>query len=106
MLLFATRAESSADFHLRLVGPQIGVNDDPPIGASVPAFAGYLCAHEHIKQGIYSFTAERGEARTRRSVLSIEMDNSNAEELILRVGGPAVLMTEARLRIADAGVPC
>lgn len=100
ILLFSTHAESASNFHGRLVGPQIGVNEDPPIASSLPAFAGYLCAHEHIKQGIYTFTIERGETKTRQSVLTVEMDNRNTGELTLRVGGPAVMVSEGKMHLA------
>jgi trans-2,3-dihydro-3-hydroxyanthranilate isomerase len=28
----------------RLVGPNIGLHDDPPVGTAMPAFAAYLCS--------------------------------------------------------------
>lgn len=98
MLLFATQAaDRSANFHARLVGPEIGVNEDPPIGSSIPAFAGQLCAHDHVRPGTHTFAAERGTRETRLSVLHVEMENKGREELGVRVGGPAVLVSRGTL---------
>jgi len=98
MLLFSKRtAVRGADFHARLVGPSIGVNDDPPIGSAIPTFAAYLCAHEHVRSGTHAFTCERGTPATRVSVLDVEMQNEGREELGVRVGGPAVRVSSGRL---------
>jgi trans-2,3-dihydro-3-hydroxyanthranilate isomerase len=91
VLLFSTQTGGSgADFHLRLVGPSIGVDQDPPVGAAIPAFAAYLSSHEHIKKGTYSFIVERGSRETRQSLLHVELDNRPGAALTLRVGGSAV----------------
>jgi trans-2,3-dihydro-3-hydroxyanthranilate isomerase len=96
--LFSQHTETpGSDFHLRLLGPQIGVNDNPPIGSAIPAFAAYLCSHPHIKKGTYSFVAERGLKQQRQSLLNIELDNKPGDELTLRVGGSAVLVCEGKL---------
>ena len=100
ILLFATYSETpGSDFHARLVGPHIGLDEDPPIGTAMPAFAGYLCAHPHIRTGTYSFTADRGEAKTRSSVLMVEMDNKRTEDLTVRVGGSAVLVSKGVMSV-------
>ncbi len=88
---------SSSDFRGRLMGPAIGPQEDPPIGSSMPAFAAYLCAHDHIAQGTHSFAIERGTRDTRLSVLHVEMDHRGAAELDLRVGGPAVLVSHGQI---------
>jgi trans-2,3-dihydro-3-hydroxyanthranilate isomerase len=98
MLLFSLQtAHTGADFHGRLVGPDVGINDDPPIGSAIPAFASYLCAHDHVREGTYSFTAERGTPQSRLSLLHVEMDHKNQEELSVRVGGPAVMISQGKL---------
>jgi len=94
ILLFTTQTDTpQSNFHARLVGPNIGINDDPPIGSAMPAFTGYLCAHEHIRQGTHAFVIDRGLASTRKSILNIEMDNRQEDTLTLRVGGPAVMVS-------------
>ncbi len=103
ILLFSTQSRmASSDFHARLVGPHIAVNEDPPIGSAMPAFAHYLCAQPQVKPGTYTYTVDRGEATSRQSVLRVEMDNKKQEELTLRVGGPAVLVSEGRIDLPAA----
>lgn len=103
VLVFApVGSGSKSDFCGRLMGPGIGPNEDPPIGSSMPAFAAYLCAHEHIAIGTHAFTIERGTADTRLSVLHVEMDHAGKAELDLRVGGPAVLVSQGRMCAPEA----
>lgn len=91
----------TTDFHGRLLGPNIGVNEDPPIGSVMPAFTGYLCSHEHIRKGTYIFSIDRGDEKGRRSVLNLEMDNKQKAELTIRVGGGAVMVSEGKMRVPD-----
>lgn len=98
ILLFATKSDiPEANFQARLLGPQIGVDEDPPIASAMPAFAGYLSAHEHVKQGTHSFTIDRGTTRTRKSILSIGLVRQAGKENRIRVGGPAVIDGEGSL---------
>lgn len=100
ILLFSTHTLIEAsDFHARLVGPRIGVTEDPPIGSCMPAFAHYFCAQPQFKKGTYTYTLDRGEPTTRQSVLGVEMDHKGTEELTTRVGGPAVMVSEGRIRV-------
>lgn len=102
ILLFSTQTlQPSSDFHARLVGPQMGIHDDPPIGSSLPAFAHYLCTQPHIKKGTYTFTIDRGQAETRQSVLNMEMVNQQTGELDIRVGGQAVMISEGEITLPD-----
>ncbi len=102
ILLFSTQSPmAGSDFHARLVGPQIAVNEDPPVGSAMPAFAHYLCAQPQIKPGTYTYTVDRGEPTTRQSVLRVEMVHRKTEELTLRVGGPAILVSEGRIDLPD-----
>jgi trans-2,3-dihydro-3-hydroxyanthranilate isomerase len=64
ILLFSNQtANSAAKFHARLVGPRIGVGEDPPIGSSIPAFTSYLCAQSNARRGSYRFAVDRGTRR-------------------------------------------
>ncbi len=67
----------------------------------MPAFTGYLCDHDHIKEGTHTFVIDRGFATTRKSVLNIEMDNNKNEPLKVRVGGPAVMVGEGIMTIPN-----
>lgn len=102
ILLVATDAEDSgADFYARLVGPEIGVHEDPPVGAALPALSAWLCYHDHIRLGTYPFAVERGSRETRHSLLQVEMDNQRKEVLQLRIGGRARLVCEGRMTLPD-----
>ena len=101
ILLFSNNTDPTvADFHMRLFGPDIAGHEDPPVGATIPAFANYLCAHPHIQLGTHVFAVERGHAESRQSIINVEMDNRRTQDLTVRVGGKAVLMSESSLVVA------
>lgn len=101
ILLFSAKTSTNdSNFHARLVGPSIGFNEDPPIGSAMPVFAAYLASHEHIREGTYSFTIDRGSEKTRRSVLQVEMDKRAGRPLTVRLGGHCVLISKNELLIA------
>jgi trans-2,3-dihydro-3-hydroxyanthranilate isomerase len=79
------------------------VNEDPPIGSAMPAFAHYLCAQPQVKPGTYTYSVDRGEATTRQSILRVEMDKKKTEELTVRVGGLAVIVSTGRIDLPDVG---
>ncbi len=100
ILLFAPHTpHQDSDFHARLLGPRIGLHDDPPVGSAVPALCAYLCSFEHTQKGTHVFTLDRGEEKSRRSVIYIEMDNKREELLTIRVGGQAVISAEGMMHI-------
>jgi trans-2,3-dihydro-3-hydroxyanthranilate isomerase len=81
IVLFAPKSPfPDADFNVRLLGPHIGIYDDPPIGTAMPAFASYLCSFEHTQKGTHVFAVDRGDANSRRSVIKLEMDNKVQEQ--------------------------
>ncbi|MDD5265536.1 MAG: PhzF family phenazine biosynthesis protein [Methylococcales bacterium] len=102
ILLFAPKTPfADSDFNARLLGPRIGIHEDPPIGNAMPAFASYLCSFEHTRKGTHTFAVDRGDAHSRRSVLNLEMDNKGLEQLALRVGGEAVMVAGGMMTIPD-----
>lgn len=86
------------DFNVRLVGPKIGVNEDPPVGSAMPAFTSYLCSHDHIREGTYTFRVDRGDKQNRRSVLDVEMDKKDQQLQTLRIGGAAVMVAQGSIK--------
>ncbi|PCJ15286.1 MAG: hypothetical protein COB04_13470 [Gammaproteobacteria bacterium] len=97
LLLFSKSTYTSkANFHLRLLGPTIG-DEDPPVGSALTAFSSYLASFHSLRQGTYTFAVERGTPDTRLSLLQVEMDNKENQTIVLRIGGPAVLMTQSTL---------
>lgn len=100
IMLFAPKSPfADADFNVRLLGPHIGMHEDPPVGSAMPAFCAYLCAFEHTQKGTHAFAVDRGQAGTRRSVLNMEMDNKREELLSVRIGGQAVIVAEGSLSL-------
>jgi len=100
ILLFANNTdENPADFHARLLGPAIAHNEDPPIGGAIAAFANHICDHPHIQAGTHIFAIQRGANDARKSMFYVEMDNQQSKDLTIRVGGHAVLMSEATINV-------
>lgn len=100
IMLFSPKTPNpDSDFHVRLLGPNIAINADPPVGTAMPAFATYLCSFEHTRPGTYTFSVDRGELTTRRSLLRLEMDHKASEKLTLRVGGAAVLFAQGTINL-------
>ncbi|MBT3812010.1 MAG: PhzF family phenazine biosynthesis protein [Gammaproteobacteria bacterium] len=100
ILLFSPKTPfKDANFNARLLGPNISVNDDPPVGSAMPAFASYLCSFDFTQQGTHTFTVDRGDDKNRRSVLNIEMDHKAQSGLALRIGGEAVMVAEGKMHI-------
>ena len=103
ILLVSTECEDNeANFHARLVGPAIGVSEDPPVGSALAALACWLCEHDHIRQGTYPFGVERGSRLTRHSLLHVEMDNLGREQLPLRVSGNAAVVCRGSILLPTA----
>lgn len=102
LLLFCRQTESpEANFHARLIGPDIDAREDPPVGAALPAFAAYLAAQPGLRAGTHTFTVERGFDATRKSLLHAEFDKRGGGGLTLRVGGQAVQVTRGTLSLPD-----
>jgi len=95
-----TPAQDS-DFAVRLLGPNIGVHEDPPVGSAIPTLAAFLCSFDHMQKGTYTFAVERGDEKVRRSVLNMEMDHRGEDTLTIRVGGQAVKAAEGTLFIPE-----
>lgn len=102
IMLLTTQTDSSrSNFHVRLLGPNIGIKEDPPVGSAMPAFSAYLCAQAHIKHGTHVFVVDRGAPTSRKSVLNVEMDHKGEETLTVRIGGPAVSVAEGTIEVPD-----
>jgi trans-2,3-dihydro-3-hydroxyanthranilate isomerase len=100
ILLFAPKSPfPDADFNARLLGPRIGLYEDPPIGSAMPAFCAYLCSFEQTRKGTHSFAVDRGDATNRRSIINLEMDNKQEANLTVRIGGEAILAAKGEIYV-------
>jgi len=100
ILLFTGKSDvASSDFHARLLGPQLAPDADPPIASALPAFVGYLAELEELREGTYAFSVDRGTVGTRKSLLNVELVHQSGRENEVRVGGPAVLVAEGKIKI-------
>ncbi len=100
ILLFAPKSPfQDADFNARLLGPRIGLYEDPPIGSAMPAFCAYLCSFDHTRKGTHTFAVDRGDANNRRSVINLEMDNKQEASLTVRIGGQAILAAKGEIYV-------
>jgi len=100
IMLFSAKTNSSdSNFHVRLVGPNIGLHEDPPVGSAMPVFAAYIASHEEVREGTYSFAIDRGLPGKRRSLLQIEMDKHVGRPITLRVGGNSILVSKNELLV-------
>ncbi|MEN9577576.1 MAG: hypothetical protein RJA70_585 [Pseudomonadota bacterium] len=97
VMLFSVETESAdSGYHCRLVGPNIGVHEDPPIGSAIAAFAGYLCESRGPE---HAFVAERGAESHRRSLLRVRAEKQAERTVALRVGGTAVLVCDGHIHL-------
>ncbi|MCF6251665.1 MAG: PhzF family phenazine biosynthesis protein [Methylococcaceae bacterium] len=90
-----------SEFAVRLLGPNIGVHQDPPVGSTMASFAAYLCSFDFMREGTYTYAVERGDEKVRRSVLNLEMDHKGEDKLTIRVGGEAVVVADATMYIPE-----
>ena len=97
VLVYCSETENAeADFHLRLLGADRSTQDDPPVGAAVPAFAAFLA--EKLAAGTHTLWIERGRKNTRQSLLKVEFESASSAPLKVRVGGEAVLVATGEMR--------
>lgn len=102
VLLFSEEAEEPQhDFHGRLLGPNVGVHEDPPIGSSIPAFAAYLGHYPKLDKATGQFRIERGILDTRQSILTVEMHDASPEGLRIKVGGPAISISQGSILVPE-----
>ncbi len=102
ILVYCRETESpKADFHLRLLGAGRSNEDDPPVGAAIPAFAAFLVKVQKLAEGTHALWVERGRSTTRQSLLKVEFDQHATAALSVRIGGGAVLVGQGKMRCPD-----
>lgn len=94
-----SKDKTGSHFHCRLVGPSFGLHEDPPIGAAMPAFSGYLSEFERAKSQPYHFVAERGVHAGRKSTLNVDLIERSEKAVTVKIGGKAILVTEGKIHL-------
>ena len=100
ILLFTGEHPYNAiNFTARLMGRNIAINEDPPIGAVAPAFGLYL-SHD-INDYHRSCLIQRGDENSRISVMEVSVDKNGSVVAGIYLGGHAVKMAEGYFDIPD-----
>lgn len=101
LLVSPKTPNKDSNFAVRLLGPNIGIHQDPPVGSAMASLAAYLCSFDFMRKGTYSYTVERGDKNIRRSVLNLELDHKGEDKLTIRVAGEAVIVANATMHVPD-----
>jgi len=99
VMVFARDPERERVMRARVFVPGQGVIEDPATGSAVAALGGYLGARESASSGKFSYVIEQGFEIKRPSILELEVDKAHGEVSAVRVGGAAVMVSEAMMEI-------
>lgn len=86
-------------YRARCFVPGFGVPEDPATGSANAAFAGYLAARAHERDGTLTWTVSQGVEMGRPSWLELEADRANGAITAIRVGGSAVFVMEGKVTL-------
>lgn len=89
----------SINFAARLMGKDIGIHEDPPIGTVAPAFGLYLSYG--INDYHRSCLLQRGDEHSRISIMEVNVDKQGGKVQGLQLGGHAIKMAEGYFDISD-----
>ncbi len=89
----------SINFTARLMGKNIAIHDDPPIGTVAPAFGLYL-SHD-IDDYHRSCLIQRGDENSRISIMEVNVDKRAGKVEGIQLGGHAIKMAEGYFDISD-----
>jgi trans-2,3-dihydro-3-hydroxyanthranilate isomerase len=86
--------------YTRMFAPDFGIIEDPATGSATGPLAAYLFEHALVerKDGL-RFVSEQGTAMGRRSILHVLLHVSRGELSCVEVGGSAVMVAEATMRM-------
>jgi trans-2,3-dihydro-3-hydroxyanthranilate isomerase len=98
--LFTYETESpGAQVHARMFAPAMRIEEDPATGAAATAIAGYLGARDGGADGTRHWRIEQGIEMGRPSLIEVEADTKQGALTAVRVGGPAVLVSEGTIEV-------
>lgn len=87
-------------FTARLLGKNITLSEDPPIGSVAPAFGLYLAYG--LNDYHRSCSIQRGDETSRISIIEVNVDKIGSQVVALQLGGHAIKMAEGYFDIPDA----
>lgn len=100
MLLFTGEHPfEGVNFAARIIGKGVGQDEDPPIGAAAPALGLYLSYGRNDYHR--SCLVQRGDEKSRISILEVNVDKKGPEVKGLQLGGNVVKMGEGYIDIPD-----
>jgi trans-2,3-dihydro-3-hydroxyanthranilate isomerase len=82
----------SSQFHGRLLNLELGRDVFPPIGSVMPEFISFLAEQDDMAAGTHTFSIDRGNQTTRKSILHVEFDKRPGREVRCRIGGHVIKM--------------
>lgn len=98
ILLFCeNKSDPHIDYNARLFGKGIAVNEDPPIGSSMPAFGYYVFID--TEDGLHVANVQRGDESRRISKIEVEVQKNMGAASIIKVGGYAVQTGEGVIHL-------
>jgi trans-2,3-dihydro-3-hydroxyanthranilate isomerase len=103
VMVFARDTEREGVIRARVFVPGQGIIEDPATGSAVAALGGYLGARDGTPNGTLRYTIEQGFEIKRPSFIELEVDKTNGEVSGVRVGGSAVMVSEAMMDIPLVG---
>jgi trans-2,3-dihydro-3-hydroxyanthranilate isomerase len=99
VLVFARDAEREGVLRARVFVPGQGIIEDPATGSAAAALGGYLSAREGAATAKLSYVVEQGFEIKRPSIIELEVDKVDGEVTAVRVGGSAVMVSEAMMDV-------
>ncbi|MDB4911138.1 MAG: Phenazine biosynthesis protein PhzF family protein [Gemmatimonadetes bacterium] len=99
VMVFARDAEREGVIRARVFVPGQGIIEDPATGSAAAALGGYLAARESAPSGNFSWVVEQGFEIKRPSFIELEVDKKDGEVTAVRVGGSAVMVSEAMMEV-------
>lgn len=103
IMVFARDPERDGVIRVRVFVPGQGIIEDPATGSAAAALGGYLAARESAANGKFSFLLEQGFEIKRPSFIELEVEKKDGEVSAVRVGGSAVMVSEAIMEIPVVG---
>ncbi len=88
---------NTASFNARMFAPDVGIPEDPATGSAAVMVAGVLLAFDGLPDGNHKRLIEQGYQMGRPSEVSLSLEVKSGKLHNVRIGGPAVRVSEGVL---------